>query len=329
MILTTSFSRSVTEDLLPTMTTVTNINISETLVAQRCEPIWNVQHMVRFCLFAFGAISNIGLFPAVAANKKLRSVTFTIIGALSLTDIIYHVSAVVYIWTVVIFIDDKTFSYPNNCYAPLSIEQGEQILGSIISIAYQSSSMHVPFLAIIRYFVIVYPIKSRVYLTNKIIIWISIVIWIVSCSMYLPVAVAKWHQDILEIVIWFMSYLIPLIITSFAHALKIFSMKRNNLVIRRKEVDMMSIMVTIILITFAILPLPFHILKFIHFFGKDVQISFNIWFICGVFAILQNCSNPIIYGFMSNRCRETVVVLCCKTEDTKRQDAYTVQNSRP
>lgn len=262
-----------------------------------------------------GIIANIIVISVVNIEKKLRTQTFIAIACLSVADLLYL------LW-----------SYPN--YIIINYYRksfGESEFRSIrITCAFFfvtagiSSIIHLMYLMLLRYVMIVYPLRSHTLITNKRIIYGSIAGWGFSVALglfYTFTAIVNRANDPIlahrsNIAITLILSITPVTLIIVVHLLKARALKKSLVECTDEAVTRMSKMITFVIIAFLVTTLPINI--------KDIlEISFNFkneqWFVtysvvCNILLLLNYTINPFIYFFHSSVCRNILMRMRFKRE---------------
>ncbi|KAH3750785.1 somatostatin receptor type 4-like [Dreissena polymorpha] len=284
------------------------------------------------CGFLVGIIANIIVIVSVCRDKKLRDSTFVAVACLAFADALFMAATISRsVDYLVMTAECSTIS--NVLNKPYYI---------IFSVAWFAANSHVALLSILRYVTITYPLRSHIILTKRRVIYMSVGVWIcgvvvigtltilISYSVLLP---GKSNEFVL--ILWFIVYLIPLVVTAVLHLLKIFILRKTTQETAtdatRKSIARMSKIVLIVILFATILPLPRMINKFVRASGggdkayssKDLGEHFTG--ISELLFILNNCINPFVYGFMSKRFRKSILNLFrCRLKSSEKKSQVTM-----
>jgi hypothetical protein len=234
---------------------------------------------------AIGIIGNLATIVAVVINLKLRKPYFLCILTLAVADFLS-----ICCMTATIFLEFEFTTYL------LCIKPSFYGLASLYASMQLNSTLQVLLIASIKFLLLVYPIESRTYVTNSLVVILFFTILSVSaCTAFLVFyfIMKKVQADedttsvrIAPVVV--MNFP-PVLIITILHFIKVIKLRKSPAL--KKEVQTMNRVVTIILGIFTV----HHIQKFItltqnieilHFLSKTLTIS----------ALINHASNPLIYA---------------------------------
>lgn len=265
------------------------------------------------------------VLAAVVRNKKLRSATNMLVCNLATTDILFAtgipfiaVTRVTHHW---IFGDIvcKLVTYV-------------QFVSGVCSI------VTMVMISVERFMCICLMNKYNV--QNRTIAIIIAVIWCLSASFPIPVALSQtvrtvgtlegtfrfcgvqwldnFHSDIYMLFMMLFFFIIPLIVISGLY-LRIWRVvtgsdaraqgaSGRSEISAKKQVRLIKMLASIVLL-FVLMWLPFFILSFLAVQYK--QITSSHFMVTLILALANTCQNPLIYGYFNHRMREEFRNMCC------------------
>lgn len=266
------------------MTTIEDVNVILTPIIQ-----------------IIGVLGNIIVIFKILCDKKLHTITFVTLASLAVAD-----GLVLSSFLTAYFIGRF-----------LKLPETVKLLYTVCNLAVFSSGFHVSFIAVVRYFVIVHPLKTFVYFKVKNIVVCSCCIYFLS-SIIAGVDYAV--EDTLEftIAMWAIYYL-PMAITILLHLKKFRHLQKNNSQessLRKnsanssKGLSVMSRIIIVVFLSSILLPLPACILAILKYGG--IRVSKNIGIFVSIFFTLNSCINPFLYCFMSPKFRKSLKTSCTR-----------------
>ena len=191
---------------------------------------------------------------------------------------------------------------------------GQAAMGVSLIAAIYNSTLHITLLSCIRYYIIVYPMKSKLKMSCKRVMLTSFVCWIISFVLGISIHIISYAvKNVLRSErAWFISVianaavvvLFPTVTIIVLHCLKLRAMKRSP-TIGTNVTKKMSCVLSVILTIFIVTNLSFG-------FHVSVSLSGSVYAYRPVsFPYMFNFSiNPIIY-FISTLPIKTVYCRCC------------------
>jgi hypothetical protein len=158
-----------------------------------------------------GIISNSVLIAQIIRDKTLHIPTFVVIACLSVSDLL--LSIILFSWITAISTDGLSiwtdyFHIDNETTFPGLLD-----LASLV--VFCSSCAHVALLSSVRYVTLVHPMKAWVWITNRRVVFTSVLIWstniVCSGSILVAQAVVKQEFKVLLagnsflIIVWYVS----------------------------------------------------------------------------------------------------------------------------
>lgn len=272
-------------------------------------------------VFLLGVFANILVIFRVAKDKNLHDPTFVAIAALALADMLFLIlNLTTSFETVILTI---------TCTSPKIISTPFYALKSIL---WFSANAHVALLAVLRYVMMAYPLRSNVFLSVKRVILFSVGVWILgivlmgafSALIAAGIVVAAKSQEFL-LILWITVYLIPLLVTVILHLVKLFIVKQTTkesaTESTRKSIQRMSRIVVAVIVMAAVLPLPRLVNSCLKLSGANAypspEFKTHYGAIADLLFLINNFVNPFIYGFLSIKFRQSVrrMFNCEVTED--------------
>ena len=266
---------------------------------------------IEMCLI-IGILVNILVIIRVIKDRKLRSNTFVGIACLALADSLFLALNLTFTYEIVI----RTLM----CTLPRQLKG--TAFAYLKGVAWFGANGHVALMAIIRYIILVYPIKSQAFLTTKRVLLSSAGVWTLALlvrgifTLIVKLTGEKPRESvIIYLSMWIITYLLPLVVTTSLHITKIKMVKKtsyhseNSLV--RKSIARMSKMIIVIIICAAVLPLPMLVfgtlgaIESVEYPSRNFKSIFRS--IAHLLFLLNNCVNPLIYAFMSKPFRMSIL----------------------
>lgn len=287
--------------------------------------------------FIIGVVANILVIARVAKDKRLRDPTFIGIAALAFADLMFL--------TLNLLLSFETVAVSITCLPPKLLSgRPWYILNSMI---WFSANSHVALLAILRYITIAYPIQASVFLTAKRVVMLSAGVWVLgmlllgTLAALITARIVKPGTSGEFIIIWWITvYLIPLIVTTILHILKMFRLKKTSKdiasTITRRSMSRMSVIVPLVITMATVLPLPKLIFNCMRTAGYDTFPSqkFRMHFqgLSHLIYLVNHFINPFIYGFLSQKFRRSLkdMLSCWFAADKKKNSlASSSVSSKP
>uniref|UniRef100_A0A8W8P5E0 G-protein coupled receptors family 1 profile domain-containing protein n=1 Tax=Magallana gigas TaxID=29159 RepID=A0A8W8P5E0_MAGGI len=194
--------------------------------------------VIAVSISVLGLIGNLATILKIALDKKLHTPTFLAISSLAISEFIYLFTSIVY--------QLQLFFQLNSI--PLSVSAFINGLSGI------NSTCDVVFLFFLRYALIVHPLKCRQYLTNSLVISVSLALWGYSIvflilSLFVSLLVIFGNYDVSQIVtiltlMWTaVLVILPVTVITILHCLKIRRLRSStvNPAISRKMSWIISI----------------------------------------------------------------------------------------
>ena len=264
-------------------------------------------------VFAIGIITNAIVLCRVAGDRKLRNPTFVSIAACAFADMCFLIIRLSSSFETVVM--TITCNYPsklvNNAYKIMS------------SVSWFSANGHVALLAIVRYILLVFPLKANIYLHPRRVLLLSALVWILGFLFIITVTAIGFINGIsptaslkFQLILWSTIYLTPLTITVTLHVVKIYKVRQTTSVTTSEEatrrIRTMSRMVIMVVFFATVLPLPYILNRFLQSVQLEVQIygskaiAVHVEYIVNLFMLLNHSINPVMYAFLSHAFRASL-----------------------
>ena len=271
-------------------------------------------------VYLVGVVANIIVVARVIFDKRLHKPTFVAVACLAISDAVFVTAELIVAFDIVI---------TSLAICPLV---RPQTIGGVFSlfdgIFWFAANGHLTLLAIVRFLLIVYPIKSLIHLTIKRVILSSVCIWVlgilIASSFYIHDKVngrndAKSPKR--TFILWLVVYLVPFVATSVLHLVKLRLVRHASRDKGNSDVsgiaNRMTRIILLVIVTAFLFPMP----KFIY----DIFIRFQYKFrttrskllfhdICTLLFYLNNTTNPFVYALLSEPFRRSIgEMFKCKT----------------
>lgn len=291
-----------------------------------------VFNAIEMCL-VIGVIANIIVITRVIKDRKLRSNTFVGIACLALADSVFLILNLAFTYEFVI--RTVTCTFPPQMRGP--------VFAFFKGVVWFSANGHVALMAVLRYIIIVYPIKSQAFLTLKKVMLMSVGVWILGFivrgffTLISRLTGERPRKSVfIYLALWLIIYLLPLLVTITLHTVKVRKVKKTSLhsenTLVRKSVARMSKIIIVIISCATLLPLPMMIFGIINAIEhlKYPTRNFKSHFrsIAHLLFLINNCINPFIYSFMSKPFRSSLMRMIGK-EDSEAGDSSTGTANTP
>ncbi|XP_044139030.1 proteinase-activated receptor 1-like [Bufo gargarizans] len=202
-----------------------------------------------------------------------------------------------------------------------------------------------------RYMAVVFPIHSLTWRTKKRSWLVCVFIWLVSIASTVPLLITNQtlyvdgldittcHDalDLKEQQSFYMYYFtafssifffFPLIITIFCYAEVIRALSENpknikNSSSKKKRAILLSIIVlSVFMICFGPTNIIF-LMHYLHFHSGHSDSLYFAYILCVCISSISTCLDPLMYYYVSSRCRKYVYsLLCCKMSDKLKTENY-------
>ncbi|XP_061168752.1 melanocortin receptor 4-like [Saccostrea echinata] len=268
-----------------------------------------------FTVGATGMVANGMVLIVVGKDKRLHTVTYVSISCLALADFVYTTSR---------FARDNMRLWYLEGRDDFSVNFSR--VTDLFSLSGACASiLHIVLLSLLRYFMVVYPLESHVWLTIKRVISISVGAWLLAIaigSFYVYAVVINGRANlqlakVTNIAVTSTMSVLPIVLIVTLHTLKARTLLRSLAACRKSTVRRMSRIVTLIITAFIVTTLPSSIADCIKIAYLESGISvINLTWL----AILQHVGrlglyinftiNPFIYILSSPQFRKALISCC-------------------
>ncbi|OWF46955.1 Galanin receptor type 2 [Mizuhopecten yessoensis] len=288
-------------------------NVTTTPRPRGCVFLFGYMDIIRTAHYLFGIICNVLLLAYVAKNGRLKNYTFIVIASMGLADLVFLLFSLIFLAVPGGFYDKETLVLPNSCPEIISGKYLIILLDIIINTGFIVSAFHITYLMFIRYLVLAKPFWVRQHTTAKKVVIGCGCLWISGVA--LSSATSYGFHDgfvagVLHIAMWVINYPTVLLSSLWLHVIKVRSL-RSSPTIKDVQIRKMNLRVSFILFSYAIFPLPWNLLEVIYYFRKDLVMTYDVWFLCGLMLVSNNCVNPLIFGLLSDTCKNALNTCCC------------------
>ncbi|RXM32629.1 Neuromedin-K receptor [Acipenser ruthenus] len=323
---------------------------NETIVNQFVQPTWQVTlWAIAYALIVMiSVIGNVTVIWIILAHKRMRTVTNYLIVNLAFSDASMAVFNTVF---------NFVYAIHNDWYFGVGFCR---FINSFPITAIFSSICSMTAIAIDRYMAIIHPLKPR--LSSTITKVMIAVIWLVAFSLTFPqcyyaktivydtrtICLVDWpgdfggkHQLTYQIAVIILIYLLPLLVMLVTYSIVGVTLwggeipgassehYQNQIQAKRKVVKMMIVVV----VTFALCWLPFHVYFMLGSFNSDIykqkyiqQVYLAIFWL----AMSSTMYNPIIYYCLNQRFRSGFrrAFRWCPFVTVTEEDKYELQHTK-
>lgn len=267
-------------------------------------------HIVCCVIGTIGILSNGITLVVVGKEKRLHTVTYVSISCLALADFVYVSSRVPR--------DNLQFWYRQRDEFNLNFVR----VCDLLSLSGACSSiLHVILLSLLRYVLLVHPLKSHVWLTVTKVKLISFMTWVLSiaiASFYLYAVVINGRINVqlakvTNLTVTVVMSVLPIVLIVTLHTLKARTLLRSLASCQKSTVRRMSRMVTFIITAFILTTLPSSVadcikIALIESGSSEAQRSWlSVLQFVGRLGLYINFStNPFIYLTTSSQFRKAM-----------------------
>ncbi|XP_069118688.1 thyrotropin-releasing hormone receptor-like [Argopecten irradians] len=268
-----------------------------------CIPVTITISVIALC----GIITNFIVVLVITKDSRLRRPTFTAIVALSLCDFTFLLFRYIrYIIT----------GYFRGIISPDVMRTVKFVcdLGGLA--AGGSSIIHVILLSVLRYYIVVHPLKSHIAITNRRIILVSLAVWVVSALngwFYLYAVIINRKNDlqmskVTNIVVTIVMSVLPLAIILFFHVLKARKLKDSIAACKLNATKQMSQIVTFVIVTYIVTTTPANTRDIIVISTGNPRETWMMVFgqVGRLLLFLNYAINPFIYFVHSPQFRKNI-----------------------
>lgn len=288
-----------------------------------CEIVCNIYCAIDIVLMIVGVIANGIVVWRVVRDKDLRKPTFTAIAGLAVADIGFLIA----------------YFAVNQIDCPTDIpayETSDALMLAVYMSMWFISATHIPLLSIIRFIAILRPLTFSTSVTVRRTIAMSVGIWIAGLILGIIAGILFALKQLaivdndsvitMFVVVTLGSYFIPLIVAICFHSIKLREVCKALKSDLPEQVRHMSLMVTITLLLFTLLPLPQVVSLFIICFSDDLgfleDTSPGVNWSLSLGLLLNSCVNPFIYAIFSRLFRESLRKPFCQTSNRRNLTQY-------
>lgn len=264
-------------------------------------------HIVCCVIGTIGILSNGITLVVVGKEKRLHTVTYVSISCLALADFVYVSSRVPR--------DNLQFWYRQRDEFSLNFVR----VCDLLSLSGACSSiLHVILLSLLRYVLLVHPLKSHVWLTVTKVKLISFMTWVLSIAiasfyLYAVVINGRINVQLAKVTVTVVMSVLPIVLIVTLHTLKARTLLRSLASCQKSTVRRMSRMVTFIITAFILTTLPSSVadcikIALIESGSSEAQRSWlSVLQLVGRLGLYINFStNPFIYLTTSSQFRKAM-----------------------
>lgn len=286
-----------------------------------CQIQCDVYCIVDLLLITVGIVANGLVAWTVVRDKNLKTPTFVAIASLAFADICFLVG----------------YFAVNEIECPMDIpayQSGELVIVAFYVMSWFTSSTHILLLSIIRFMLILDPLNSMVYLTARRTMYMSLGVWglgfilgAIDGTVYVlkeyGIASSENTADMFIVMVCG-SYFIPLVGTVALHVIKLRKVVKAIRGQLPTQIRQMSLVVTITLILFTILPLPQVVMLFIMLRGGNLEFMTyeGVEWGFSVGLLLNSCVNPFVYALFSGMFQKGIRRQFCGSKSRTRASMY-------
>ena len=255
-------------------------------------------------LIGITLIADVFVVGRIIADRRLHTETFTAIACLAFSDVFFCCFIIVDCveGVLVTGLCYERFSWMTTHYYQTAK-----------GIAWFSSNGHIALIAVLRFYMVVFPFKMKTLLSPKKVIVASVVVWVTVSIIFISLTIIRVRlrlpkgEEGIELGTWGVVYVLPVVITAVSHLVKLYFVKTSiqefgnpNIM---KQYAEMSRMIMVIIVLAAVFPLPTLIINFLENRKVDFPAgSFQQYcrIVAFLFYNLNTAVNPFIYAFLSS-----------------------------
>ncbi|XP_061702131.1 somatostatin receptor type 5-like [Syngnathoides biaculeatus] len=281
-----------------------------------------VTAVVYSAVFIVGLLGNSLAIFVLIRYAKMKTVTNTYILNLAVADELY-ILGIPFLAT-----NSVLYSWPYGdffCKMCMTADAMSQFM----------STFCLTVMSIDRYLAVVHPIRSAQWRTPQVAKILSGLLWLVSFLVVLPVTIYSHVQDGLntcnitwpEMQSWWsvvfilytsiLGFFGPLFVISICYLLIVVKVRsagvRAGVTKRRKSERKVTRMVVIIVLVFVLCWMPFfttNIVNLVHIIPEN-NATVATYFFLVILTYVNSCANPILYGFLSDKFRQSFQMVLC------------------
>ncbi|KAJ0001476.1 hypothetical protein NQD34_006496 [Periophthalmus magnuspinnatus] len=284
--------------------------------------------VVFIIIFIVGLLGNTLVIYVVVRYAKMKTVTNLYILNLALADELY-ILGIPFLCT-----QNVLFYWP----------YGEFLCKTYMTADIMSqftSTFCLTMMSIDRYLAVVHPMRSVKWRKPKVAKILNAMMWVVSFLIALPVTIFSNVQDnfnncnitwpepnnlwsnVFILVTAILGFFGPVVVICLCYLLLVIKVRsagaKAGLTKRRKSERKVTRMVVIIVLVFVLCWLPFFTTNIVNLVYTIPESSFNIaiYFILVILTYVNSCSNPILYGFLSDNFKQSFQKVLCFNKPTE------------
>ncbi|XP_060070620.1 thyrotropin-releasing hormone receptor-like [Ylistrum balloti] len=276
-----------------------------------CIPMTVAISVIAVC----GIVTNFIVILVITKDSRLRRPTFTAIVALSISDFTFL------LFRYIRYVITGYFRDVISLHVMKNIKFVCDLVGLT---AGGSSIIHVILLSILRYYIVVHPLKSHIAITNRRIMLVSLGVWVFSGLngwFYLYAVIINRQNDlqmskVTNIVVTLVMSILPLVIILFFHVLKARKLKDSIAACKLNATKQMSQIVTFVIVTYIVTTTPVNTRDILLISWGDSKETWMMVFgqIGRLLLFLNYAINPFIYFVHSPQFRKKI--WCCSRRRT-------------
>lgn len=281
-----------------------------------------------YCICLLGMSGNFLVILTVWTKHTLHNVVFEAVATLAVADFTF----------IIVLTVRMTLTSLLSCkYVAAFLNSYGHYLSSVLYITMFSTNCHVSAISVLRYVMLTHPLEALTWISPRAVFRTSAGIWVggvlvgIAYIIYMTVVVnpEEWNKYSVHyyVAVWGLINFLPLIVTVMFHIAKIRAIRTKGMTQNawRSEVMVrMSRVVTVIIVTSALFPMPLFILAALFVTRNMSELTYYYWnTLCGSFVVIGCNINPVIYSFMSQDFRSAIFYRSTqKRRSTTRSETY-------
>ncbi|CAL1588475.1 unnamed protein product [Knipowitschia caucasica] len=273
-------------------------------------------------VFIVGLLGNTLVIYVVVRYTKMKTVTNLYILNLALADELY-------VFGIPFLCTQNVLSYWPYGEFLCKVYMTADIMSQF------TSTFCLTMMSIDRYLAVVHPMKSAKWRRPQVAKILNALMWVVSFIIALPVTIFSNIQDsfntcnvtwpepmdlwsnVFILVTSILGFFGPVVVICLCYLLLVIRVRsagaRAGLKKRRKSERKVTRMVVVIVVVFILCWLPFFTTNIVNLFYTIPESSANvaIYFILVILTYVNSCSNPILYGFLSENFKQSFQKVLC------------------